>query len=254
MKVIVYKLLMVLFFVCMIFVNYLANALPLNNRSTGAISADYPSYFTPAGFTFSIWGIIYLLLGAFIIKATLISGSDFFNEYPIIFLILFFITCITNILWLLLWHYDKILLSSIVMFIFLIALVWITFYLTDLNNLTRITFSIYTGWLSIAFIANITILLVKKGILIFQDNQVFWYIAIMILGVILGLFILAISRNVLYTLVYAWAYFGIFMKHFNQSGYHLTNNYNIFNGILLTLLIIGVSIAFYMNEFSLFKE
>jgi hypothetical protein len=75
----------------------------------------------------------------------------------------------------------------------------------------------------------------------------------MIVGVILGLTILAVSRNVMYTLVYAWAYFGIFMKHLNQTGYYLTKNFNSFNGVLLALLIIGVSFIFYLNEFKVFK-
>ncbi|MFW5794354.1 MAG: tryptophan-rich sensory protein [Bacillota bacterium] len=254
MKVIIYKILIVLFYLGMIFINYLANALPLNNRSTGAVSADYPSYFTPAGFTFSIWGIIYLLLGVFIVRALLLNSSDFFSQYPMIFIILFIISCIANMSWLLLWHYDKIFLSTIVILLLLVTVVWITFYLTNINTFTRITFSIYAGWVSIAFIANITILLVKKAIPLFQNNQVLWYVIIMILGVILGLTILGISRNIMYTLVYAWAYFGIFMKHLNQSGYYLANNYNIFNGILLGLLIIGISIVFYLNEFNLFKE
>jgi len=54
-------------FLGMVFVNYLAVTLPLNDKTTGELSDQYPNLFVPAGFTFSIWGIIYLLLAIFII-------------------------------------------------------------------------------------------------------------------------------------------------------------------------------------------
>ena len=50
------------FFMIMVATNYLANALPFNNKTTGQLSDQYPNLFVPAGITFSIWGIIYLLL------------------------------------------------------------------------------------------------------------------------------------------------------------------------------------------------
>ena len=143
---------------------------------------------------------------------------------------------------------------KIVMIIFLVALSVITFYMKDLDYLTRTAFSVYTGWVSIALIANITIFLVQADIPLFKNNDVVWYVIIMIVGVILGLIILLLSRNVFYGLVFVWAYYGIFMKHFNQTGYHLTTNFNTFNGVLLLILIIGASAIFYLNEFAFFKK
>ena len=61
------KYLNLIAFVFMITMNYLANALPLNGKTTGQLSDQYPNLFTPAGITFSIWGVIYLLLLVFII-------------------------------------------------------------------------------------------------------------------------------------------------------------------------------------------
>ena len=45
-----------------IFINYLSNTGLLNNTTIGNVSDEYKSLFTPAGYTFAIWGIIYLLL------------------------------------------------------------------------------------------------------------------------------------------------------------------------------------------------
>ncbi len=253
MKEWLFKSVIVLFYLGMLFFNFLANSLPLNNRNTGQISDDYPSFFTPSGFTFFIWGIIYVLLGVVVVKMAISSNDTFLEEYSILFIMLFLITCITNIAWLFCWHYDKILLSTIIMIVFLAGLSIITFYIKDLNYLTRVAFSIYTGWVSIALIANITILLVKTNIPLFQNNETLWYVIMMIVGVVLGLLILLLTRNVFYIMVFVWAYFGIFMKHYGQTGYYLTKNFNAFNGAMLLVLFIGMSFVFYLNEFAFFK-
>lgn len=49
-------------FFIMVGVNGMANALPINGRTTGDISNAYKNLFAPAGITFSIWGLIYLFL------------------------------------------------------------------------------------------------------------------------------------------------------------------------------------------------
>ncbi|PLX06432.1 MAG: hypothetical protein C0596_18375 [Marinilabiliales bacterium] len=59
----VLKILNVVLFIAMVYVNFLANSLPINGQSTGEISNAYSNLFAPAGITFSIWGIIYLALG-----------------------------------------------------------------------------------------------------------------------------------------------------------------------------------------------
>ncbi|MCA9929302.1 MAG: hypothetical protein KC419_12510, partial [Anaerolineales bacterium] len=58
-------------FIVVLSVNVLSNALPLNGRTAGEISDALPSYFTPAGYTFSIWLLIYIGLLGFIIYQAL---------------------------------------------------------------------------------------------------------------------------------------------------------------------------------------
>jgi hypothetical protein len=43
-----------------IFVNYLSNTGALNGNTMKVVSDKYFNYFTPAGFAFSIWGLIYV--------------------------------------------------------------------------------------------------------------------------------------------------------------------------------------------------
>ena len=61
------KLTNLIFLLLTIFVNFLANYLPINGLNSGEVSDFYQNPFTPAGFTFSIWGLIYTLLIIFII-------------------------------------------------------------------------------------------------------------------------------------------------------------------------------------------
>lgn len=86
-----------------ILMNILANAWPLFGRSTGAISNQFDALFTPAGFTFSIWGLIYLLLGLFVARLMTYDAST----DPMLFrklAIWFIISCLFNIAWLIVWH------------------------------------------------------------------------------------------------------------------------------------------------------
>ena len=53
-------------FAAVIAVNGLANALPLNGANTGVLSDEIPNLFVPAGLTFAIWGVIYLLLAGYV--------------------------------------------------------------------------------------------------------------------------------------------------------------------------------------------
>jgi|GEM_PF-2589065 len=73
-------------YVVMIGMNVLANALPINGRTTGGVSDAYENLFAPAGVTFAIWGVIYVLLGAQVLyqlglfRALMIGGSVDFGS------------------------------------------------------------------------------------------------------------------------------------------------------------------------------
>jgi len=104
----------------MIYMNYLANAKPLGGITTGEISDKYNTLFTPSGFTFSIWGIIYILVFMFVIVFVTSTPTSLSN--PQLLGTLFIISCLLNASWLLSWHYDKILLSTVIMVVFLVTL------------------------------------------------------------------------------------------------------------------------------------
>jgi hypothetical protein len=205
------KIISVLTFLSMLVVNYLANSLPIGGNTTGDISGKYQTLFTPSGFTFSIWGLIYILVSVFVVML-FVNPSDTLSQNETSILILFNVVNVFNVLWLLSWHNDKILLSTIVMLGLLVSLLWILTLVTKTHVLSYATFSIYAGWISVATIANIAILITKYDISFFMNYERSWFYIILGVSFIIGLYMVVKERNYYYGAVFLWAYFGIASK------------------------------------------
>ncbi len=147
-------------FVFVIVMNVLSNSLPINGQTMPEISAKYPSLFTPAGFTFSIWGVIYLALLLFVVWQALPAQRS--DERVAAISRYFQVNCLLNGAWLVVWHYDMLALSFLVMLGILATLILIYRSLRSENVSTSrarylvlvMPFSLYTGWISLATIAN----------------------------------------------------------------------------------------------------
>lgn len=203
------KIVNVLMFVLMVVMNYLANALPLNGKTTGELSAQYPNLFVPAGVTFSIWGVIYLLLGVFVVLQ--FRGQN----KPLVESIgwAFALSALLNALWIVAWHYERLPLSMLVMVALLATLVYINLQLRGHPwGVTRAVFGIYLGWICIAAIANATALLVHYGWGGWGLTDVFWAVAMIVAG--LAITVLALYRvdNPFLGLAVIWAFAGIWIN------------------------------------------
>jgi len=205
-----------------VIVNGLANALPLNNKTTGELSDQYPNLFVPSGLTFSIWGLIYILLAIFVIYGLVIAlrkdtQKSFFIEN---IGILFFISCLANIGWIFAWHYEILPLSLVLMLVILGSLVPIYIRLhigkSDATRiekyLVHLPFSVYLGWITIATIANFTALLVDVNWNTFGLGEQFWAVAVIVVGIAIALSILFTRKDIFYCLVVDWALLGILLK------------------------------------------
>ena len=197
-------------FALVILVNVLSGALPINGQSMPEISAMYPSLFTPAGSTFSIWGVIYLALAAFVIYQALPAQRDSQDIANISKL--FKINCVANALWLFAWHYNLLAISVLVMLVILVTLILIYKNLLDSTSLLRLPFSIYTGWITLATIANVSALQIDSG---FDDvllTAVNWTLLKLAVSGAIGAILAIRYRDVAFTLVVAWAAYGIYVK------------------------------------------
>jgi hypothetical protein len=211
-------------FIGVIAVNALANILPINGLNTGQVSGFYPNAFVPAGFTFSIWGIIYLLLLSYNIAFTFYTIKQPQNKKAYSFIALvngqFLMTCVLNMAWILAWHYLQIELSVLIMLLFLMTLIQLFLKSQPhLNDLTRAQtfllytpFMVYLGWISVATIANITALLVSYKWGVYGVSEVYWSVMMIGVAVLLALVMLKKYQIIEYALVVTWALWGIRAK------------------------------------------
>ncbi|MFC1953432.1 tryptophan-rich sensory protein [Chloroflexota bacterium] len=214
-------------FIGTVIVNGLSSALPINGKTAGELSDQYPNLFVPAGLTFSIWGLIYILLTIFVMYGLIIIIRNKEEESSVIsnIGILFFISCIANIGWIFAWHYEFVQISLVLMITLLVTLIAIYLRLRVGNSdsrktekyLVHLPFSAYLGWITIATIANVTALLVYSNWDTFGLGEPFWAIAVIIIGVGITLSVLFIRKDIFYSLVVDWALLGILLKRLADS-------------------------------------
>lgn len=223
-----FKMFVGLSFLAMIIINMLAVLLPINGISTGAVSDAYPNLFAPAGITFSIWSVIYLFLGAYTLYYIGFfhsSGEQLSKENQDQIALLFSASSLVNIAWIFAWQYRIIPLSVVLMVVLLLLLIKINCMIRSSaksrreDYLIRIPFNIYFGWITIATIANFTVLFISLGWDGFSLASQLWMVAVLILGTAIGVVTAFFLKSISYTLVLIWAYLGILYKHLDASGF-----------------------------------
>jgi hypothetical protein len=248
MKTKTLQILNLLGFGLVILLNTLANALPLNGYTTGALSDRYPNLFVPAGFTFSIWGVIYLLLLLFVVYQLRDwwqrprPGMAFVQQIGP----WFFVSCLANASWILAWHFLQVPLSLVIMLLILGSLLLIYLRLgigesAVANNnerwLVRLPFSVYLGWITVATIANVTTILVDYGWRGGPLSEVAWTAIMIATATLIGLLVLYRRSDVGYALVLIWAFYGIYTK---QSANTVQDVQLILTGLLVGMGLLGV--------------
>jgi benzodiazapine receptor len=213
----------VIAFIAVVVVNGLATALPLNGQQTGAISDRFAIYFVPAGYVFSIWGLIYLALLGFTIYQALPAQRESPRLRGIGYL--FALSCAANIAWLFLWHYNVFVLTLIAMGTLLACLIAIYLRL-DIGHtpastaerwLVNIPFSLYLGWITVATIANVTQVLFYIGWNGFGIGPEIWAVIMLAVAVVVAALMARDRGDIAYLLVLVWAFAGIGVKQAASS-------------------------------------
>ncbi|MFD0960034.1 tryptophan-rich sensory protein [Paenibacillus chungangensis] len=212
-----YPLLNLIGYAAMVIVNILAERLPIGGKTTGEISAQYPVLVTPAGYAFAIWSLIYLLLLLFVFYGLTKKGRDSSSIAAIG--PLFFLSCLSNITWILLWHYEQLTSSVFMMFALLISLIFI--YSGTIRNelrnsverwLVSLPFSIYLGWICVASIVNVAVALSANGWKGFGLSDTTWAVLMLCVAALLALVLGLRHRDVAIMLVFVWALVAIGVK------------------------------------------
>ncbi len=208
----------VLVYIGTLIVNGLATGLPLNGQDTGAISDMFDVYFVPAGYVFSIWGLIYLLLGGFTIYQALPSQRENPSLRKIGYL--FAINGIANSVWLFLWHYLLFPATLLAMFTILGTLLLIYIRLdigrTKVSTaeawLVHMPFRVYFGWITVATIANVSDVLFDIGWNRWGLSDEAWMVIMLGVVVVIAGLMSRLRGDVAYISVLIWALIGIIVE------------------------------------------
>jgi benzodiazapine receptor len=208
----------VVIFLGTVAVNAAANVLPINGQQTGAISDRFDVLVIPAGYVFSIWGVIYLCLAAFTVDQARPSRATDRTLRRLGWLPA--LTGVLNTGWLLLFHYEAFVLTVPVMVALLVTLIAInavTF--ADRERLigsarwtVRLPFSVYLGWITVATIANIAQTLDSVGFDAFGIDPPVVASAVLLLGLAIAVTFVVRFADVAYGAVIVWAYAGIAVR------------------------------------------
>ena len=238
----------------MIISNILANAIPINGITTGAISDSYFNLFAPIGSTFSIWGIIYLLTGIYQVNQ-LININKIRNDnlYKLEFKVnlAFTSSSLLNTVWIFLWHYQLMLLALIVISLMLVSLGYISIIVKKNQSFIKTTFGIYFGWITVATIANATIWLVSLGLPNNTVGATLQTVAIILIAGLIGSITTYLQKDIGYGLVIMWALLGIYLKHISPI-YFDYGYISVINTTLLSFLIVLIAVG--ITFFSIFNQ
>lgn len=227
-----------------IVLNLLANILPFNGVNTGQVADSFPNYFTPPGYVFAIWGVIYILLFVF---AFYQAKKDQVNAaYLPKIGYLYLIGAFLNVGWLILFHYSVgnpllLVVSELLIVGFLITLL-LTYVRLEIGikevplkeKLTiHLPTSVYLGWLSLATIAN-TAAVLNSNLTIAVDVQILWTALVLVVALLISSLMIFLRRDIAYGLVVIWASTGIASKWISIP--------LIFNTALIVAIVVAILI------------
>ena len=232
--------------------NYVAGAGLINGQTIGDISARYDNLFTPAGYAFSIWGLIYLMLAGFVIYQARglfkkVENNDFILQIGWWFVS----SCIANSLWLIAWIHDYLGLSVLLITVLLFSLMKIVVN-TNMERwdapfpkivLLWWPFCFYSGWITVAVIANISAYLTKISWQGWGMSDPAWAIIMIIAAGLINLFMI-VSRNMReFALVGIWGLTAVSVANWG------THQPIVITALVVSaILFVAISIHGYKNR------
>jgi hypothetical protein len=237
------QIIVILATILVLVVNILANALPINGQTTGEISDRFQVFFVPAGYVFSIWGLIYIGFLAFTVYHSLPAQRQNPRLRSIGYL--YALSCLLNSAWIFAWHYNQFPLSLLLM-LGLLATLIAAYLRLDIGRAqvgtaekwcVDIPFSIYLGWISVATIANVTDVLYDLGWQGGPFAPQTWAVILLIVAAGLGVAMAWRRHDIAYLLVLVWSFAGIGVKQSDTLSVAITA---WIMAILMALMVVYV--------------
>lgn len=212
--------------------------------SVGYIANEQQPLIQQANYAFSIWFLIYFLLFIWIVKGFFIRGKkgSIYRELQLLIPINFML----NGAWILAFTQQRILLSTVIIFLLLLSLIRI-YNKIKLNSnkalFDLIPFSIYLGWVSIASIVNVFTFFVRNNVITFLGiDELGWTVVMLLFATVLTVVFILFNRDILYPLVIIWSYIAIYI-----------NNQEFAINIVIIISIILISIFIFLMTISKVK-
>lgn len=229
------KLLNAFAFLSMIAINALAQILPLGGLTTAEISNLYPTLITPAGITFSIWIVIYMLAACFVIKEIVSKKNNVTSEIGLNFAV----TCVLNILWIIFWHYQLMLFATIAIVMLFIFLARISKAIGKESLLARALFSIYFAWITVAMAAQAFIYMSLRIPALHLKHISVTITVIMLLALtIFGAVKVILSKDPFFGITICWSLAGVFINHVGKGYNGMYKEIVAASGLMAVMMMI----------------
>jgi benzodiazapine receptor len=204
-------------FFIVIGVNAAANVVPINGYQTGELSDLYPTGFTPSGYVFSIWSLIYI--GLAIYAFSFLYGMEAVKSRAQTVENLFLVNATCNAAWIFAWHYRLVELSLVLMLGILVTLILITSKIRKQGTpsprqLLAVDgpFSLYFGWITTATLANLGAVFYAQQFYPFSLSMDQWALVTVVSAIAIYIWMGVTTRDIAYCCVFIWASYGIYVR------------------------------------------
>ncbi|RSK49284.1 tryptophan-rich sensory protein [Hymenobacter rigui] len=200
--------------------NYVSQRFPFNGQTNADVSGKYPTPLTPAGYAFSIWGIIFLSLLVYAVWQLLPAQRR--NPLPdAVARPLVLVNVLTGF-WLVVFAYELLPLSVVVMLGILAGLAVVYGRVRHFARRgeapawVNLPFGLYLGWISVALAVNATVALGTR----WQVSEAKGVeIAIILVGIVAGLALNVTKRfrELAYPAAVTWGLVGIWAARHGET-------------------------------------
>ncbi|MEA4804984.1 tryptophan-rich sensory protein [Acetobacterium wieringae] len=227
-----------------------------NGMSQRDISDMNGTLITPAPSTFSIWSVIYALLIAAAVVMIVKNKEAYYGQAIEGISKLFWLTSGLNMLWIVVFSYNLIGVSALVILAFAITLTLLILQLGKIQTASQwllpAAFGMYTGWLLIATVVNISSWLVSIDWQGFGIAADVWGIIILIVAVVVTAGVTLITKNAILPVPVAWGYFGIYQSLTSSDGFAGAYPAPAMTALVgIGVLVVMTGVQFYLNRWRL---
>lgn len=207
-------------YVLMLTINIFADITLLNGVSANDVSSTYMNLYVPSNYTFTIWGVIYIFLGLYVFYS-MGNLKEETEEKLVVINKWFIISNVINVCWVIVWHYEMMLLSFLLMILLMTTLVGVSYQIQNIKRYTKdrffisFPFALYFGWVAVTVLVNFMALLTSFG---FKLEPIVT-ILVIALGMIVGIYMTYKKRIMGFGLMLIWGYVGILYRHLSYGGY-----------------------------------